>query len=113
MEEMNEGDIRLKILICQQLLSVLDIVSPGLTLGRGLILFELHSVIVMMANNEYGSSFDRVKLMTRLMEAESLLKEATKILSYECPKSEYGHLISASQDSGAQLASYIQSVRDM
>ena len=47
------------------------------------------------------------------MEAESLLKEATKILSYECPKSEYGHLISASQESGAQLASYIQSVREM
>ena len=57
--------------------------------------------------------FFRVKLLSRLMEAESLLKEATKILSYECPKSEYGHLISASQESGAQLTSYIQSVREM
>ena len=58
MEELGEADLRLKLLLCQQLLSVLDLVSPGLSLGRGLILFELHSVLVMIANTDYASSHD-------------------------------------------------------
>ena len=52
MEEMGEDDIKLKIVLCQQLLEVQDIINPGLTLGRGLILYELHSALVMLANLE-------------------------------------------------------------
>ena len=58
MEELGEADLRLKLLLCQQLLSVLDLVSPGLSLGRGLILFELHSVLVMIANTEHAYNHD-------------------------------------------------------
>ena len=64
MEELSEADLKLKMLMCQQLLQVLDIVSPGLTLGRGLIMFELHSVLVMVANMEYAYSHDRYDKMT-------------------------------------------------
>ena len=49
MEELGEAGLRLKLL-----LSVLDLLS----LGRGLILFELHSVLVMIANTDYASSHD-------------------------------------------------------
>ena len=113
MEEMNYSDMRLKVMLCTQLLEVLDIVSPGLSLGRGLILFELHSVLVMTANMEYATNQDRRTLHMKLTEAASLLKEAVKILSYESPDSEYGHLISASKDSQDQLAGYIQSLSFM
>ena len=58
MEELGEADLRLKLLLCQQLLSVLDLVSPGLSLGRGLILFELHSVLVMIANTDHAYNHD-------------------------------------------------------
>ena len=34
MEELSDTDLRLKLVCCQQLLSLLDIISPGLTLGR-------------------------------------------------------------------------------
>ena len=49
----------------------------------------------------------------RLHEADGLLKESSKILSYECPKSEYGHLMRAMQESEAQLQSYLQTVQMM
>ena len=49
----------LKVVACQQLLGLLDTVSPGLSLGRGLVLYELHSALVMVANTEYAYSHDR------------------------------------------------------
>ena len=49
----------------------------------------------------------------RIHEADGLLKESSKILSYECPKSEYGHLMRAMQESEAQLQSYLQTVQMM
>ena len=34
LEELSDTDLRLKLVCCQQLLSMLDIISPGLTLGK-------------------------------------------------------------------------------
>ena len=34
-EEMKEADHKYKIQLCQEVLSVLDVVEPGLRLGRG------------------------------------------------------------------------------
>ena len=49
----------------------------------------------------------------RLTEAESLLKESCRILSYESPRSEFGHLMTAAEESMGQLATYIASIRNM
>ena len=49
----------------------------------------------------------------RLTEAESLLKESYRILSYESPKSEFGHLMTAAEESMGQLATYIASIRNI
>lgn len=64
--------------------------------------------MVMIANREIT---DRDALLMRLSEAESLLKEAARILSFECPKSEYGHLMMAAQESKLQLENYINEVQ--
>ena len=71
-------------------------------------------------------------LVSRLQEAQSLLAEAARILSYESPASEYGHLQvlycavlcctvlyctvlchlqAAAEESREQLASYVTSVQ--
>ena len=66
-------------------------------------------------------------LVSRLQEAQSLLAEAVRILSYESPASEYGHLQvlyctvlyctvlchlqAAAEESRGQLASYLASVQ--
>jgi len=113
MEEMGEEDIRLKILLCQQLLEVQDIVSPGLTLGRGLLLYELHSALVMLANLEFALTNNTEGLLTRLQESEALLLEAIRILSPESDHSEFGHVKMAAGESYQELAQYLESVRRM
>ena len=58
-------------------------------------------------------SLSRETLLMRLTEAESLLKESSRILSYESPKSEFGHLMVAAEESMGQLATYIASIRNI
>ena len=113
MEEMGEDDIKLKIVLCQQLLEVQDIINPGLTLGRGLLLYELHSALVMLANLEYALSHNTTNLTNKLEESEALLLEAIKILSPESPYSEFGQVKMAAGESYQQLSQYLESVRTM
>ena len=46
-----------------QVLTVLDKVDPGLSLGRGLVLFELHSVLVCLANAEFERQHNSSRLL--------------------------------------------------
>ena len=50
MHEMKEAQHKEKILLCHDVLSVLNKIEPGMTLGRGLMLFELHSSLVMVSS---------------------------------------------------------------
>jgi hypothetical protein len=48
MHELKESDHKEKIVLCNEVLTVLNRVDPGFSLGRGLMLFELHSSLVMV-----------------------------------------------------------------
>lgn len=48
MQDLREADHKEKIVLCDEVLTVLNKVEPGLSLGRGLMLFELHSSVVMV-----------------------------------------------------------------
>ena len=48
MQDLTESDHKEKIIFCDEVLTVLNRVEPGLTLGRGLMLFEMHSSLVMV-----------------------------------------------------------------
>jgi hypothetical protein len=47
---MKEAQHKEKIVLCHDVLSVLNKIEPGMTLGRGLMLFELHSSLVMVSS---------------------------------------------------------------
>merc|ERR1712130_296100 len=47
MQDLTESDHKEKIIFCDEVLTVLNRVEPVLTLGRGLMLFEMHSSLVM------------------------------------------------------------------
>jgi len=113
MEDMREADHQYKILLCQEILAVQDIVEPGLTIGRGLILFELHSCLVMVANIEFEKKQNPNQLLVRLLEAERILTEADSILKCEPMSSPYGHLASTIQRNRQDLAEYIENVKMM
>ena len=92
MDDLKEWDHRQKVLLCQEALDVLDIVEPGMTIGRGLMMFELHSSLVMVSNMEFEKKQNPGQLLCRLLEADKFLSEAEKILKLEPRNSPYGHL---------------------
>ena len=112
MTELKESDHLQKICLCKSVLEVLDIVDPGLSLGRGLMLYELHSSLVSVSNTQYEVTKNPALLLTKLQEAESYLKEAAKILSVEPHNSQYGELASNAKESIAELAQYIQTINN-
>jgi len=113
MAQLKESDHKQKILLCQEVLEVLDIVDPGLTLGRGLMLFELHSTLVMLSNMEFEKNNNSSALLSRLLEAETYLSESARILTVEPPNSPYGQLAANVKNSITDLSQYIESVKTM
>eukprot|EP00091_Calanus_sinicus_P025564 TRINITY_DN9801_c0_g1_i1.p1 TRINITY_DN9801_c0_g1~~TRINITY_DN9801_c0_g1_i1.p1 ORF type:complete len:119 (+),score=34.71 TRINITY_DN9801_c0_g1_i1:100-456(+) len=109
MEDLKESDHKQKVLLCQEVLDVLDIVEPGITLGRGLMMFELHSSSVMVSNMEFVKKQNPGQLLCRLLEADKFLREAEKILKMEPRNSPYGHLSATVQSNMAELSAYIES----
>lgn len=53
------------------------------------------------------------ELLARLLEADRLLREAAAILRLEAASSPYGHLAATVQANLADLAGYIESVKNM
>jgi len=113
MEDLKESDHKQKIILCQEVLDVLEIVEPGLTLGRGLMMFELHSSLVMVSNMEFEKKQNSGQLLCRLLEADKFLRDAEKILKMEPRNSPYGHLAATVQSNLMDLSQYIESVKSM
>jgi len=113
MDDLKESDHKQKILLCQEVLEVLDIVEPGLTLGRGLMMFELHSSLVMVSNMEFEKKQNPGQLLCRLLEADKFLREAEKILKMEPRNSPYGHLAATIKSNLVDLNKYIETVKNM
>ena len=54
MQDLTEADHKEKIIFCDEVLSVLNRVEPGVSLGRGLMLFEMHSSLVMVRTKTHA-----------------------------------------------------------
>ena len=113
MDDLKESDHRQKVLLCQEALDVLDIVEPGMSLGRGLMMFELHSSLVMVSNMEFEKKQNPGQLLCRLLEADKFLREAEKILKMEPRNSPYGHLAATVQSNMLELSTYIESLKNI
>ncbi|XP_011506599.1 PREDICTED: uncharacterized protein LOC105369055 [Ceratosolen solmsi marchali] len=73
-----------KVDICRLLLQVLDVVEPGLTRSRGMVLYELHAPLLFLAKNLWNADvIDAAALKSKMIEAASILKEAANILLLE------------------------------
>ena len=67
--------------LCEDLMAVLDVITPGLTKERGLTLFELASVILFRADKEEGPGG-----LKALRRCEEILGEAVQCLRHERPE---------------------------
>ncbi len=75
-----------KLSLCEEALSVLDVLDPGLSVQRGVVLFERHSAAVAAANAEFEaapSAAAAAALAGRLREALGDVDEAERCLEME------------------------------
>lgn len=82
--KMADALLQRKIDLGFQVLSVLDVICPGKTRARGMLLYELYRPLVVLARNAYAAGVWNVAVYkTKILEAIKLLEECTEILGWE------------------------------
>lgn len=98
--------------LCRQILRVVDVVEPGKTRLRGLMLFEQHIPQMLFAQSRfrYGELTGK-KLKDELENVRDVLREAVDILKLEDPSSPEGAIAVNGQESLKQLEESIRTVQ--
>lgn len=84
LEELPDNLLEHKMELCQSVLNILNVIYPGKTRTRAMLLYDLHAPIVLSAKIAYATGLiqdDEFK--KRLQEAVVLLEECTTILEWE------------------------------
>ncbi|XP_015438621.1 PREDICTED: protein msta, isoform A-like [Dufourea novaeangliae] len=78
---------------CKEVCDVLDIVEPGISRLKGIMLYEMHLPLVLLANRAYaGREISSMELTSRLEKAGSLLKKSLRTLLLEPTDTPEGKL---------------------
>ncbi|XP_046654958.1 uncharacterized protein LOC124348729 [Daphnia pulicaria] len=100
-----------KVAICRQLLDVADVVEPGLTRIRGVTLYEMHALMLLMARRTFeASQISSAEFKEKIESVRSILSAATRILSLEDPASTEGAMGSATVQALDQIQRWISSM---
>lgn len=82
--ELSDAGLARKKKYCEELLNVIDILEPGTSRLRGVILYELHAPIMMQINREMNrGKLGASEYKQRLREVTKILKESYAILALE------------------------------
>ena len=89
-------------------MSVLDIVEPGKSRARALILYEMYGPSVLLARYQ----FEGAELKCKLEELYSLLETVWQILSWEASSSHEGRISEYIRMQGLpQLRTFISNIK--
>lgn len=87
--DMTEEQLRHKRDICRQLLKVVDVLEPGYSRLRGVLLYELHApLMILTTRGVEAHTIPYRDLRSRLKEVAACLEESSIILSFE-PKTSH------------------------
>lgn len=93
-----------KIELCQQILENIDVLEPGWSRLRGIIMYEMHAPIILLSRNLYDTdAIDKDELRAKLQEAIDLLKRSSQILTLEPENSNEGMMGQAAEQAYQQL----------
>lgn len=82
--EMSLDLLRRKEDYCRDLLEVIDVLEPGASRLRGVILYELHAPVMLQATNELqAGKVSNSDFKRRLKEVVQILKKSHEILKHE------------------------------
>jgi len=86
-----------KISLCRELLSVADVLEPGLTRLRGVTLYEMHAPIMMLATRQFDAEeISKEEFEERMVQVRRILKQCQQILAMEPDNSPEGVMNKAS-----------------
>lgn len=107
-----ETDLLLRTIeIGNELLSVIDIMEPGISRLKGILLYEMHLPMVTLANREYNLQKSTLnELLSKLEEAKVCLKKSLSMLLIEPPMSPEGIL---ARDALQQMKNLNQKIMDV
>jgi hypothetical protein len=84
LSELPDALLRRKIELCQEVLEILDIFEKGKSRARGLMIFELHAPVVLLAKSRFHSGdLSQPEYLRQLEKAREMLSESLEILSWE------------------------------
>lgn len=84
LEQLSDKQLAYKMEMCQSVLKVLNVLYPGKTRTRAMLLYDLHAPIVISAKISYATGMiPDEELKNKLQEAVTLLEESTAILEWE------------------------------
>ncbi|KAJ4438512.1 hypothetical protein ANN_14457, partial [Periplaneta americana] len=97
--DMTEAQLRHKRDICRQLLKVVDILEPGYSRLRGVLLYELHApLMILTTRGVEARTISYRDLRSRLKEVAACLEESSIILNFEPEASHEGMMGLAAKD---------------
>ena len=111
LHDLNEKDIVHKQKLCMEILNVANVISPGISRLRGVVMYELQSTLSTYARRKFSSgeiSVDHLKNI--LTEVRKYLKECIQIFSYEPTCIQEGRLAAIARLDLVELETYVDSV---
>lgn len=84
LSELPDVLLRRKIELCEEVLEILDVFESGKSRARGLMLYELHAPMVMLAKSRFEiGTLTNKEYLRQLESARNLLNECLEILTWE------------------------------
>ncbi|XP_023947091.2 SET domain-containing protein SmydA-8 [Bicyclus anynana] len=111
LDELPDLVLERKIEFCRLVLKTLDVISPGESRMRGMMIYELHAPLMYLARSEFSAGLiSQEKLKERLQEPLQCLSDAARILGREDPQSPEGITGTIAHQSMEQLKASIESL---
>lgn len=102
-----------KIELIRSVLEVLNVVEPGKSRARAMMLFELHVPMVFLAKSIYAAGLlEGEPLREKFREVIKLLSECKEILEWEDPSSSEGYCAKVAATALVQLQESLDGIED-
>ncbi|CAG9857895.1 unnamed protein product [Phyllotreta striolata] len=106
----NETNLTNKIDLCRKQLQILDVIEPGLSRIKGMIMYQMQFAMVQLANETHKKTPE--KLLIKLRDAEKCLMESLKHLLHEPLKSPEGKVAQMAMKELKSLRSFIENLHN-
>lgn len=102
-----------KIELIRQVMKVLDVVEPGKSRARGMMLFELHVPLIFQAKSTYAQGLlEGEKLREKFRGVMKVLEECAEILKWEDENSPEGQCAKVAEQALIQLQESLNGIED-